>query len=168
MVLSQVRPAPRKVACLMLTLLADIELLNEPVLGYSSLLPFYTAASNIVGAANSSGINTTISGKLTQTCLVGVVLIVKDGFFEPHTWENYNPWNPSAQSPAQHITIDTHQFWAFPPLTDLTKPQILQQICKFAQEQLRAEPSLGIPPTLVGEWSLSTGKGAITQTASIC
>jgi len=54
------------------------------------------------------------------------------------------------------LTLDTHQFWAFPPLDKLPEAQILQRICDFAAA-LKLN-NTGIPPTLVGEWSLSTGK----------
>lgn len=64
------------------------------------------------------------------------------------------------------MTVDTHQFWAFPPLTDLNKSEILLAICEFGQEQLRADPSLGTPPTLVGEWSVDTGITGNSTTVS--
>lgn len=83
-------------------------------------------------------------------------LTFSDAFYDPHTWKNYDPNNPDATSPAPHTVIDTHQFWAFPPLTDLTPPQILQRVCALGAE-LKLVGS-GIPPTLVGEWSLDTGK----------
>jgi glucan 1,3-beta-glucosidase len=78
-----------------------------------------------------------------------------DAFYNPPNWKNYNPWDSSASEPAQYVTVDTHQFWAFPPLNNLTAPEILDQICTFGKE-LKVKGS-GIPPTLVGEWSLSTG-----------
>ena len=81
-----------------------------------------------------------------------------DGFLEPHTWENYDPNNPTASAPAKSVTVDTHQFWAFPPLDTLTEPEILEKICQFAQTEIRNPAVQGTPPTLVGEWSLSTGK----------
>ena len=79
-----------------------------------------------------------------------------DAFYNPPYWANYDPTDSSAQTPAEHLTVDTHQFWAFPPFLTMTGPEIIQAICQFGQE-LRA-PKTGIPPTLVGEWSLSTGK----------
>jgi glucan 1,3-beta-glucosidase len=69
-----------------------------------------------------------------------------------------------AQSPAKFVTVDTHQFWAFPPLDTLTVPEILEKICEFAQDMKM--PNSGIPPTLVGEWSLSTGHTANSTTQS--
>jgi len=119
----------------------NIEPLNEPTLDYEKLRTWYTLAADVIGAANNSGINITIS----------------DGFFNPHSWTNYDPWDRAATKPAPHISVDTHQFWAFPPLNTLPKPAILNAICDFAKTNLRADPMLGIPPTLVGEWSLSTG-----------
>ena len=43
--------------------IADIEPLNEPTLDYEKLRAWYTLAADVIGAANSSGINMTISGK---------------------------------------------------------------------------------------------------------
>ncbi|KAF1818090.1 glycoside hydrolase family 5 protein [Dissoconium aciculare CBS 342.82] len=126
----------------------NIEIVNEPTIDYASLRSFYTPASNVVGAGNSSGINITIS----------------DGFYNPHSWQNFDPWNPQANQTAPHITLDTHQFWAFPPLDKLDKTGVLNSICTFAKNQLRVDPSEGTPPTLVGEWSLSTG---VTSKSSV-
>lgn len=117
----------------------NIELLNEPIFGFEPLKAFYTLGAQVVGPANTSGINVTIH----------------DGFFNPHTWANYDPSNADATSPADFLTVDTHQFWAFAPFTDLNEDQILVQICELGQS-IKLNNS-GIPPTLVGEWSLSTG-----------
>ncbi|QIX01537.1 hypothetical protein AMS68_007054 [Peltaster fructicola] len=121
----------------------NIELLNEPLYGYADLVAFYKqgASTMVAAGSNSSGINITVS----------------DGFFNPHTWRNYDPWNPAATSPAKNVTVDTHQFWAFPPLTSLSGPEIIDYVCNFSQAQLKASADLGTPPVLVGEWSLSTG-----------
>jgi glucan 1,3-beta-glucosidase len=119
----------------------NIEIMNEPTLDYASLRSFYTPASNVVGAGNSSGINITIS----------------DGFYNPHSWTNFDPWNSSANQSAPGITLDTHQFWAFPPLDKLDKTGVLNAVCNFAKTQMRVDASVGTLPTLVGEWSLSTG-----------
>ncbi|KAK5133537.1 hypothetical protein LTR08_007674 [Meristemomyces frigidus] len=119
----------------------NIELLNEPLIGLPQLKTFYTAGYNVVGVANSSGINVTIH----------------DGFYDPHSWAFYDPNDATATAPAPYLTVDTHQFWAFPPLNNLSQPEILQAICDFGL-QIRANRSVsGVPPTLVGEWSLSTG-----------
>lgn len=40
----------------------NIELMNEPIFALAQLRQFYTAGANVVGAANSSGINVTIHG----------------------------------------------------------------------------------------------------------
>ncbi|KAK5699374.1 hypothetical protein LTR17_023304 [Elasticomyces elasticus] len=117
----------------------NIELLNEPIFADAALRKFYTAGADIVGPANASGINVTIH----------------DAFYNPPTWANYDPHDASAQSPGEFLTLDTHQFWAFPPLDTLPEPQILKHICDFATA-LKIN-NTGIPPTLVGEWSLSTG-----------
>jgi len=126
----------------------NIELMNEPIFADNLLREFYTAGANVVGKAADQGVNTTIH----------------DAFYNPPKWKNYDPNNMDAQSPAPHITVDTHQFWAFPPLDTLTEPQILQHICDFATA-LKA-PDSNIPPTLVGEWSLSTGITANSSTQS--
>ncbi|KAK1078923.1 hypothetical protein LTR33_006829 [Friedmanniomyces endolithicus] len=117
----------------------NIELLNEPIFANAALRTFYTAGADVVGPANSSGINVTIH----------------DAFYNPPTWANYDPHVANAQTPGKFLTLDTHQFWAFPPLDKLPEPQILQRICDFAAA-LKLN-NTGIPPTLVGEWSLSTG-----------
>ncbi|KAK0315688.1 hypothetical protein LTR29_015683 [Friedmanniomyces endolithicus] len=117
----------------------NIELLNEPIFANAALRTFYTAGADVVGPANSSGINVTIH----------------DAFYNPPTWANYDPHNANAQTPGKFLTLDTHQFWAFPPLDKLPEAQILQRICDFAAA-LKLN-NTGIPPTLVGEWSLSTG-----------
>ncbi|KAK3677807.1 hypothetical protein LTR78_002657 [Recurvomyces mirabilis] len=117
----------------------NIELMNEPIFANAPLQEFYTAGAKVVGPANSSGINTTIH----------------DAFYNPPTWKNYDPYNSQAQSPAPYVTLDTHQFWAFPPLDTLGKEAILERICQFGQT-IKTNNS-GIPPTLVGEFSLSTG-----------
>lgn len=120
----------------------NIELLNEPLIGLPQLKEFYTSGYGVVGVANASGINTTIH----------------DGFYDPHSWAYYDPNDSTASVAAPYLTVDTHQFWAFAPFTDLNKTEILQQICDFGV-QIRANQSVsGIPPTLVGEWSLSTGQ----------
>lgn len=118
----------------------NIEVLNEPIFADAELRSFYQAAAAVVGLNNATtGINVTIS----------------DAFYNPWPWKNYDPTNAGAVEPAANLTIDTHQFWAFPPFTDWNKQQILDGVCTFGQ-QLRANDS-HIPPTIVGEWSLSTG-----------
>lgn len=118
----------------------NIELLNEPIFALAELKDFYTAGAKVVGTSTGDGINVTIH----------------DAFYNPHSWTNYDPADAEATKPAEHLTVDTHQFWAFPPLDTLPKPDLLQAICDFGANQ--KEPNNGIPPTLVGEWSLSTGE----------
>ncbi|KAK8207665.1 hypothetical protein M8818_004319, partial [Zalaria obscura] len=117
----------------------NIELLNEPIFAVDALKEFYTAGANVVGAANTSGINVTIH----------------DAFYNPPYWANYDPYNADAQSPAAYVTVDTHQFWAFAPYLGLNESEILEDICQFGLELKKN--GTGILPTLVGEWSLSTG-----------
>lgn len=68
---------------------------------------------------------------------------------------NYDPHDTQAQAPAPNLVIDTHQFWAFPPYDTLDKEGIFEAICEMGQ-QIRNNSM--IPYTLVGEWSLSTGR----------
>lgn len=126
----------------------NIELLNEPTLALDTLKVFYTLGAAIVAPANSSGINVTIN----------------DGFFEPHTWANYDPNNADATSPAPYLTVDTHQFWAFAPFLTYNEDEILQSVCTLGAEIKQMANVSGIPPTLVGEWSLSTGITANSTT----
>ncbi|KAK6396655.1 hypothetical protein LTR65_008553 [Meristemomyces frigidus] len=126
----------------------NIELLNEPLIGLPQLKVFYTAGYNVVGVANTSGINVTIH----------------DGFYNPHSWAYYDPNNATAAVAADYLTVDTHQFWAFAPYTDLSKAELLQQVCAFGQSIRLQQSASGIPPTLVGEWSLSTGVTANSTT----
>lgn len=103
---------------------------------------------------------------LSRVCEIAVriaLLTITDGFFNPHTWRNYDPTNPAATSPRANITLDTHQFWAFPPLDKLPGPEIIDTVCNFSQSQLKVSPDLGTPPTIVGEWSLSTGEAETSK-----
>lgn len=120
----------------------NIELMNEPDgIAMEVLREFYTAGANVVGAANMSGINVTYH----------------DGFYQPTFWKNYDPWNVAATAPAKHVTLDTHQFWGFPPLDNMTAEQILEAVCTFGQKLKAPISQSGIPWTLVGEWSLNSG-----------
>ncbi|EMD00121.1 glycoside hydrolase family 5 protein [Baudoinia panamericana UAMH 10762] len=124
----------------------NIEPLNEPIFADAQLKAFYTQAANVIIASNTSGVNFTYH----------------DAFYNPPPWKNYDPNNVNAVVPAARTTLDTHQFWAFPPLTNLTTTQILERICQYAQTMDPANSH--IPPTLVGEWSLSTGYTANSTT----
>ena len=79
-----------------------------------------------------------------------------DAFYGPAFWINYNPETASSSQPAANLTVDTHQYYAFAPLNDLSPPEMLDSICNISQ-LLKREGS-GIPPTVVGEWSLQTGE----------
>ncbi|EMC93316.1 glycoside hydrolase family 5 protein [Baudoinia panamericana UAMH 10762] len=129
-----------------------VELLNEPRLSATfsmdQLKRFYTNGSAVVhDASTRSGFNVTIH----------------DAFWGPQYWTNYNPSNAAASQPAQGLAIDTHQYYAFAPLNNLTAPQILQSICNISQ--LLKAPHSGIPPTVVGEWSLETGNSPVASSS---
>ncbi|KYG42120.1 glycoside hydrolase family 5 protein [Acidomyces richmondensis BFW] len=126
----------------------NIEIVNEPIFAYQPLITLYEAGAQVIGVANNSGINTTIH----------------DAFYNPPFWKNFDPWHTGgfSDAPAPHATVDTHQFWAFPPLNNLSAEQILERVCEFGKE-IKA-PNSGIPPTLVGEWSLDTGYTANSST----
>jgi len=82
-------------------------------------------------------------------------LIQPDAFYGPAYWSDYDPENPSAGQPADRLTIDTHQYYAFAPLNNLSHSAILDSVCTISQ--LLKQTNSGIPPTVVGEWSLETG-----------
>nr|OQO17181.1 hypothetical protein B0A51_16456 [Rachicladosporium sp. CCFEE 5018] len=126
----------------------NIELMNEPIFELAKLQTFYTAGAEVVSVANSSGINTTFH----------------DAFYNPPNWKNYDPLNMNSGSNGKYLTLDTHQFWAFPPLDTLSVPDILGRICAFGLELKQLDT--GILPTIVGEWSLSTGHTANSTTDS--
>ena len=96
--------------------------------------------------------------------------MVSDAFWGPEYWANYDPKNAAASEPATRMTIDTHQYYAFEPLNNLSHPQILDSICNISQLLKQQSASSGIPPTIVGEFSLATGaQGAIaTDEAGNC
>lgn len=124
-----------------------IELLNEPRLSdsnfpMSQLKNFYTDGHDTVRSANDNGINTTIH----------------DAFWGPSYWSNYDPSSNTSSSPAADLTIDTHQYYAFAPLANLTHEEILNSVCSMSQLLKQPQSRSGIPPTLVGEWSLETGR----------
>ncbi|OCF38646.1 hypothetical protein I317_07567 [Kwoniella heveanensis CBS 569] len=133
-----------------------IELLNEPRLSdtftMAELKQFYTSGAETIWNVSST-MNVTIH----------------DAFWGPQYWANYDPTSTSTSSTgvtAQHLTLDSHQYYAFEPLNDLPHDVILESICNVSK--LLKSPNLGIPPTVVGEWSLETGEvGLILVAESI-
>ncbi len=100
--------------------------------------------------------------RLILPCVINPTLIgIQDAFYGPQYWSDYDPSNPSARSPASLVTIDTHQYYAFAPLNNLPHDTILDSVCNISQ--LLKLTDLGIPPTVVGEWSLETG-----TSSSVC
>ncbi|KAK3075754.1 hypothetical protein LTR53_000692 [Teratosphaeriaceae sp. CCFEE 6253] len=120
-----------------------IELLNEPRLNSGNftmvdLQDWYSDGANTLA-------NATADTVLNVT--------IHDAFWGPSYWIDYNPLSGTSQS-APDLTIDTHQYYAFEPLNNLTHAQILGSICNISQ--LLKQPASGIPATIVGEWSLQT------------
>ncbi|KAI7707576.1 hypothetical protein KC353_g11563 [Hortaea werneckii] len=128
-----------------------IELLNEPRLSSNGtdddfpmdqLKSFYTDASRTVRRANpDESMNVTIH----------------DAFWGPGYWANYNPTDSDASSPARRLAVDTHQYYAFAQQASYNHDQILQSICNVSMELKQPQAQTGIPPTIVGEFSLQTG-----------
>ncbi|KAK4554533.1 hypothetical protein LTR86_008387 [Recurvomyces mirabilis] len=121
-----------------------IELLNEPRVGSArfsmdQLKKFY--ADGVSEVHNSSE-----EGLLNVT--------IHDAFWGPQYWIDYNPADSTSNEPATSLTVDTHQYYAFAPLDNLTQSQIIDAICNTGKTL--KNPSSGIPPTVVGEWSLQT------------
>lgn len=83
-----------------------------------------------------------------------------DAFWGPSYWRNYDPTasSPSYASSsgsASYVNIDTHQYYAFPPLQNLTMSQILTSVCNVSQ---LLKNTNGLGRTVVGEFSLETGE----------
>nr|POE90033.1 putative glucan 1,3-beta-glucosidase a [Quercus suber] len=146
-----------------------VELLNEPRLSddgfpMSQLQDFYSDGANTVSAADA-GMNVTIHGK-SKIPFHKVVACNEtaradrmpppDAFWGPAYWANYNPYANSS-GPANRLTLDTHQYYAFAPLNNLPHATILASVCNISQLLKQPRTQSGIPPTVVGEWSLETG-----------
>ncbi|TKA70687.1 hypothetical protein B0A55_07004 [Friedmanniomyces simplex] len=131
-----------------------IELLNEPRLNSGNftmvdLQSFYTdGAGTIQNATTDNTLNVTIH----------------DAFWGPQYWKDYNPLNTAASQPANGLSVDTHQYYAFEPLNNLSHAQIFDSVCNISQ--LLKQPSSGIPSTMVGEWSLETGAAPSAYSSS--
>lgn len=68
------------------------------------------------------------------------------------------------QSPS-FLEIDTHQYYAFAPLVDLPHATILESVCNISR-LLKSTDRGRVPRTIVGEWSLQTGRGPDDPTSN--
>ncbi|ORX37909.1 glycoside hydrolase superfamily [Kockovaella imperatae] len=127
----------------------SIELLNEPRLGntfnMSQLKSFYSG-----GMSNMTSVS---HGQMNMT--------IHDAFWGPQYWAGYDP-SSSGESSIPTV-IDTHQYYAFPPLGNLTHHAILQSICNISY--LLKSTDLNLLPTVVGEWSLESGNPPNTSSS---
>ncbi|KAM0698195.1 hypothetical protein Q7P36_001660 [Cladosporium allicinum] len=112
-----------------------IELLNEPRLDddsfpMSQLKDFYSDGVKVVSSANA--------------------------FWGPSYWSTYTPLaNKSQSQPQPTLILDSHQYYAFAPLANLSRPEILSRICKTSH-LLKNTSSSTSHPTIIGEFSLET------------
>lgn len=79
--------------------------------------------------------------------------ISADAFWGPSYWSG---WTPSSGG-SNNLVLDTHQYYAFPPLNNLPQDQIIASICNVSGILKQNQASSAIPYTVVGEWSLETG-----------
>lgn len=127
-----------------------IEVMNEPRLHNNSttstmafLKEFYALASDVIRNASSNGMTVTIH----------------DAFWGPSYWSDYDPSSNSSYdggSSPDWLELDTHQYYAFAPYENLPRTEILERICNVSK--VLKQPSSGIPKTVVGEWSLESGR----------
>jgi glucan 1,3-beta-glucosidase len=89
---------------------------------------------------------------------------VIDAFWGPTYWTDFDPSNPFGRgtSTPNYLHLDTHQYYAFAPVNNLTRTQILQSICNVSQILKSPQQESGIPGTVVGEWSLETTSSPAT------
>lgn len=130
--------------------LPALEVMNEPRLYNNSttftmafLKEVYTLASDVILKASSNGMTVTIH----------------DAFWGPSYWSDYDPSSNSSSdggSSPDWLELDTHQYYAFAPYENLPRTQILERICNVSKAL--KQPSSGIPKTVVGEWSLESGR----------
>ncbi|GAB7328834.1 hypothetical protein MBLNU13_g00718t1 [Cladosporium sp. NU13] len=79
-----------------------------------------------------------------------------DAFWGPSYWSTYDPFSntsTSSATPMPTLILDTHQYYAFPPFANLSRPAILAHICVISQ--LVKNSSIQ-HPIVVGEFSLET------------
>jgi glucan 1,3-beta-glucosidase len=144
-----------------------IELLNEPRLDddnfpMSQLKDFYDDGVEVVSSASvgSSPIDIVIHGKSKyspkhSSHATTNTTPTTDAFWSPSYWSTYTPVANTSQpqfQPQPTLLLDSHQYYAFPPLSNLTRPEILSRICETSQ-QLKNSSSR---PTVIGEFSLET------------
>ena len=153
-----------------------IELLNEPRLDddnfpMSQLKEFYDDGVEVVSSASagSNPIDIVIHGKSNHRTKQpnppspSHAPINKttnpDAFWGPSYWSSYTPLANKSQSQQQPtLLLDSHQYYAFPPLANLTRPEILSRICKTSHLLEKNTPQASPPshPTIIGEFSLET------------
>jgi len=81
-----------------------------------------------------------------------------DAFWGPRYWAGYDPSSSETMgSSPDYLEIDTHQYYAFAPLVDLPHATILESVCNVSR-MLKSTDRSRVPSTIVGEWSLQTGK----------
>nr|POE56713.1 putative glucan 1,3-beta-glucosidase a [Quercus suber] len=126
----------------------SIELLNEPGLftldfSMAQLQDFYTKGVTLI-----HGINSTMN------------VIIADAFYGAAWWANYNP---VPDTPLVYTILDAHQFYAFPPLNALDEDGAITRICAQSALLKQNISDSGIPPTIIGEWSLQSGVSTSTN-----
>ncbi|KAF2771087.1 glycoside hydrolase [Teratosphaeria nubilosa] len=136
-----------------------IELLNEPIvttaaMNIDNLKDFYHTAAQTVWDHQHSDADHIIN------------VTIHDAFYDPSHWRNYSPNNSSATAPAESMTLDTHQYYAFqPPFADYNNEEIITAICHVSKLLKQPRSETGIPYTVVGEWSLAQGSATDSSQA---
>jgi glucan 1,3-beta-glucosidase len=152
-----------------------IELLNEPRLDdddfpMSQLKDFYDDGVEVVSSASvgPNPIDIVIHGqssipKKQPNCTTPSHTTTNktnpDAFWGPSYWSTYTPLaNKSQSQPQPHLILDSHQYYAFAPLANLSRPEILSRICKTSHllQNSSSSSSSTSHPTIVGEFSLET------------
>ncbi|KAK5136052.1 hypothetical protein LTR08_004306 [Meristemomyces frigidus] len=143
-----------------------IEVLNEPRLSVADsadaafsmaqLRDYYASAAAVVRDAGGRSSNSSSSDGTPLN------VTIHDAFYGPAYWAAYNPPPTSDEdndtaTTAAPLTLDTHQYYAFAPLGNLSRPDILDAVCNLSRLLKQPQTSSGIPSTLVGKWSLQTG-----------
>lgn len=140
----------------------SIELLNEPRLDdddftMALLKDFYADGAEVVSRTSSGSIGVTIHGKSRPLHIPPHLRSIKltctqDAFWGPSYWSTYTPYSNTSSNNST-LTIDSHQYYAFPPFANLSRPQILSHICTISA--LVKNTSIA-HPIVVGEFSLET------------